>query len=211
MYAIIHTNTHTTLNIAGSSDGRIRSSSLMPVLVGYNACRHIVWGHYVLREGEKRKCTWRWEQVCSHNAPILHSGVGGWVGRGRTVGLWGSILPCLCDPGRLGRETPERTLPVNTHNAALAQAHEWDKAGVCPSGLWIFARAGDGPNVHSVHVVWIVNCHAELKRGQHVRISAKNIHELWTEQNVNKSTSFDGVMSVCCVAAISTEVSMLNS
>ncbi len=25
--------------------------------VGYNACRHIVWGHYVLGEEGKKKCT----------------------------------------------------------------------------------------------------------------------------------------------------------
>lgn len=38
--------------------------------VGYNACRHIVWGHYVLGEGEKKKVYMKMraglQSQCSH-------------------------------------------------------------------------------------------------------------------------------------------------
>lgn len=66
-------------------------------LVGYNACRHIVWGHYVLREGERKKVYMKMragpQSQCSH---LTWRGLGGWWWEGGSAGTVEQRLALLC-------------------------------------------------------------------------------------------------------------------
>lgn len=97
-----------------------------------------------LCSGRRRKegtCTWRWEQVCSHNAPILHCRVGS--GR-RWVGRWWDYEAASCPfcqiVARMAQQrhwSPSawrRTFSINAHIMLL-----WHKLTSKTGSGWLMA------------------------------------------------------------------------
>lgn len=140
----------------------------------YNACRHVVWGHYVLWEGEKKKVYMKMR--AGLQSQCTHLTWRGWGGQ-RRMGARSSVLPSLSNcatqngPAERHRSPTggQRTLPINTHIMLLWQSLKsktrlYSKSCWHVSNRpmpWICASRGARANVYSAHTVWI-DCHTEL-------------------------------------------------